>query len=442
MSDRDSYHSNADANSAEEDEGEEEEEEDESEIGERADSQCDDQGELLERESKCGTDAHSITSAQVQLNQVDPVVEEVAKPVERNDLVNPFWAEDEELEKGEIVMLPPGETQFFRDLIDIYLYPLLKDKIKEEKDAAGLKDLRNRISVAFLLLNAIFVIVVFVMQTQTSVIYIPWPCGDDVRVEPIGFMFMMTFGVIMILQIIGMLVHRTSTFMHIMATTPLQCCNKEEEDHTDDMIDLAKRMGKLDYEQNMTLNSAYGGSVISRCSDTTGFGDDERREKKKTVYRIAKNAKARAAVSMSVNKAFEKRFQRLERQLEQDNPDLEKIQKKLLGGKTAGFMSNRRTAAALQTLKQNNYTVRQEPPPQPLTGGSTVNSRYSADYPSSSIDGDSVRFRPGAVRFETGSDYSVEPPRVTTIRGVVREQWPKDRDADDDRGPDGDPDYD
>jgi len=102
-----------------------------------------------------------------------------------------------------------------QDLIEVFLKPLLKDKVKEEKLTNDLLELRNKMSVAFLLLNSIFVAVVFVMQLNMDTLYVPWPCGDDVRIEPLGLTIMIMFGAIMTIQIIGMIVHRTSTFFHI-----------------------------------------------------------------------------------------------------------------------------------------------------------------------------------------------------------------------------------
>lgn len=46
---------------------------------------------------------------------------------ERDDLVNPYWIEDKALKRGEVDYMPGAEVQFFKDLIEKYLYPLLKN---------------------------------------------------------------------------------------------------------------------------------------------------------------------------------------------------------------------------------------------------------------------------------------------------------------------------
>lgn len=49
----------------------------------------------------------------------------------RDELVNPYWIEDPDVGKGEVEYLNSHELQFWRDLLEKYLYPL--DENKEEK---------------------------------------------------------------------------------------------------------------------------------------------------------------------------------------------------------------------------------------------------------------------------------------------------------------------
>ena len=50
---------------------------------------------------------------------------------ERDDLINPFWIEDRDLGRGEVDYLSGPEIQFWKDLIDKYLYPIDADKTKQ-----------------------------------------------------------------------------------------------------------------------------------------------------------------------------------------------------------------------------------------------------------------------------------------------------------------------
>lgn len=49
----------------------------------------------------------------------------------RDDLVNPYWIEDPDVGKGEVEYLSSNEMQFWKDLLEKYLFPL--DENKEEK---------------------------------------------------------------------------------------------------------------------------------------------------------------------------------------------------------------------------------------------------------------------------------------------------------------------
>jgi chitin synthase len=48
---------------------------------------------------------------------------------------------------------------------------------KEKDDSKKLKDLRNIAVFAFLMLNALFVLVIFLLQLSKDVIHIRWPLG-------------------------------------------------------------------------------------------------------------------------------------------------------------------------------------------------------------------------------------------------------------------------
>lgn len=49
----------------------------------------------------------------------------------RDDLMNPYWIEDPEVLKGEVEFLSSAEMQFWKDLLDKYLFPI--DENPEEK---------------------------------------------------------------------------------------------------------------------------------------------------------------------------------------------------------------------------------------------------------------------------------------------------------------------
>lgn len=50
---------------------------------------------------------------------------------ERDFLTNPYWIEDPDVRKGEVDFLSSSEIQFWKDLIDQYLYPIDNDPVEQ-----------------------------------------------------------------------------------------------------------------------------------------------------------------------------------------------------------------------------------------------------------------------------------------------------------------------
>lgn len=106
--------------------------------------------------------------------------------VERDDLINPFWMEDKLLKRGVVGELEKSELQFWKDLIEKYLYPLNKNVEEQRKTALELKDLRNISVFSFTMLNAIFVLIVFLLQLNKDKIHVQWPLGvkQNITIDP------------------------------------------------------------------------------------------------------------------------------------------------------------------------------------------------------------------------------------------------------------------
>ena len=50
---------------------------------------------------------------------------------ERDNLVNPYWLEDKTLTRGAVDFLTGSEIQFWKDMIEKYLYPIDEDKAEQ-----------------------------------------------------------------------------------------------------------------------------------------------------------------------------------------------------------------------------------------------------------------------------------------------------------------------
>ncbi|KAK8746556.1 hypothetical protein OTU49_017078, partial [Cherax quadricarinatus] len=235
---------------------------------------------------------------------------------ERDDLVNPYWMEDKALKRGEVDYMPGAEVQFFKDLLEKYLHPLIKNPAEQKKMEGDLKELRNVAVFSFAMMNAIFVIICFLLQLNKDVIHIDWPLGvktnitfieatsevlisqEYLQLEPIGLVFVFFFALILIIQFVAMLFHRFGTISHILSSTELTCCNKKAEDATEDAfiqrnaVDIVKQLQKLrgidgDYDSD----SVQGGQLGRR----------------KTIHNLERHRQKKQAIG-TLDVAFKKRF--------------------------------------------------------------------------------------------------------------------------------------
>lgn len=111
--------------------------------------------------------------------------------------------------------------------------------------------LRDVAVFAFVMLNALFVLIVFLLQLNKENLHIQWPLNakntihydvgnneitisrEYLELEPIGLMFVLFFGLILVIQFGAMLVHRFATVSQILATTELDWyCGRDNADIT------------------------------------------------------------------------------------------------------------------------------------------------------------------------------------------------------------------
>ncbi|CAH2104562.1 unnamed protein product [Euphydryas editha] len=95
----------------------------------------------------------------------------------RDDLINPYWIEDPDLKKGEVDFLSQSELSFWKELIDRYLYPIDANKEEQARISRDLKELRDSSVFSFIMINALFVLIVFLLQLNKDNLHIKWPLG-------------------------------------------------------------------------------------------------------------------------------------------------------------------------------------------------------------------------------------------------------------------------
>lgn len=102
-----------------------------------------------------------------------------------------------------------------------------------------LKALRDLSVFAFTMGNALFVLVVFLLQVNKQYLHVRWPFNvqnniiydqstfeitiqrEYLNLEPISMLFVIFFGIVLFVQFIAMLFHRFATISQILATTKI-----------------------------------------------------------------------------------------------------------------------------------------------------------------------------------------------------------------------------
>uniref|UniRef100_A0AAF5PX20 chitin synthase n=1 Tax=Wuchereria bancrofti TaxID=6293 RepID=A0AAF5PX20_WUCBA len=174
-----------------------------------------------------------------------------------NSKISEVWLNDKCIRGAEKDCLDPDEEIFWNDVINKYLTPIIHNQLEQKNIRDGLMLLRNKVCSGFFMVNIVFIIIVLLLQLQKDCIHIEWPlgprynhtiipCNTDIRepiwvvtrlqLEPIGLVFLLFFMSILIIQFIGMLLHRFGTMAHIIASTQLFCWRKRVDHLTEDEL--------------------------------------------------------------------------------------------------------------------------------------------------------------------------------------------------------------
>ena len=157
---------------------------------------------------------------------------------QRDEMINPAWIEDYGIGTGRQDTLPRTEIVFWRQLLRFHLHPLIKDKDKQNQTASLLKTMRTNIVFAYLMINFLWMVVIFQLQllkfTLEDDFFIPIPryrdiYGEPERFEPLGLAFLLVFGTTLAIQFSATLIHRCGTFMHVIARTEIYASHNTVE---------------------------------------------------------------------------------------------------------------------------------------------------------------------------------------------------------------------
>ncbi|KAG6452556.1 hypothetical protein O3G_MSEX007672 [Manduca sexta] len=224
---------------------------------------------------------------------------------ERDDLINPYWVEDPNLQKGEVDFLTTAEIEFWKDLIDVYLRPIDENKEEQERIKTDLKNLRDTMVFAFAMLNSLFVLVIFLLQFNQDQLHIKVAVlveQEFLMLEPIGSLFLVFFGFVMLIQFVAMLFHRSYTITHLLSTTDLHWYFSRRPDQMSDenllerkVVEIARELQKLNTD-DLDRRAVETNDVSRR---KTLHNLEKARDTKHSVMNLDANFKRRLTILQS-----------------------------------------------------------------------------------------------------------------------------------------------
>lgn len=132
---------------------------------------------------------------------------------ESNDDIKTEYTNTEELP------LELLEKNVWEHIITNYLKPRPNNREDSKKSMVLMTDLRNKVVFGFLFLNALWLTIMTAMNEAKYTINIKIPTTTPIIIEPLGFVFLLVFSLILVLQFIGMVMHRYETMLHILSIT-------------------------------------------------------------------------------------------------------------------------------------------------------------------------------------------------------------------------------
>ncbi|CAC5410040.1 CHS1 [Mytilus coruscus] len=164
------------------------------------------------------------------------------------------------------------ETDFWNEILDKYLIPIVEDKQEKKKIQKELKSLRNNVAFGFLLVNFLFATAIFQLQNNEDQLKSFYILKEY---EPLSVTFLVVFALVILLQFIGMLIHRWGTFLHLISSVRLFSKATEEEwakQALKETENLQSADHEVDYQETISLSTI---SYDSRVNDFDIISDWE-----------------------------------------------------------------------------------------------------------------------------------------------------------------------
>lgn len=267
--------------------------------------------------------------------------------------------------------------------------------------------------------NALFVLIILLLQLNKEFLHVTWPYNvknnimfdknsfeitiqrEYLELEPISLLFVLFFGVVLVIQFIAMLFHRFATISQILATTQIDWyCSKKVKDTViaselkENAVDIARYLQKPQPE--------WDDEYLKKAKNNVGSGSD-------TIHRLL-----------------------AQHRLQKDSSNLETNFKRELfreGDLNLGRLKvSRRTINILDTKRKSMAEYRKQKKSQTInhyftSGQSTYSSLHNWDSDENMSIYQRVSYRPPSPVPSNNGIYGVP----TELRGVLKKSTGKIR---------------
>lgn len=199
--------------------------------------------------------------------QTQPEPETVAPNVDPS-----AWGQTDFLGDEKVVNISNEEEEFWRYIIKKYLEPIDEDKNRQAQIKDDLTSLRNNVVFGYFLMNLLFMIAIFQLQINEDQLSQFFIMG---QYEPLSLAFLGVFAIVLVVQFLGMCLHRWGTFLHLMSSTHIGLCSRNIEDEYAEVA--FKEAGRLqtgdpepDYVDDLdsdTEGASSGNNTLRRLDD-------------------------------------------------------------------------------------------------------------------------------------------------------------------------------
>ncbi|CAL8299942.1 unnamed protein product [Lota lota] len=169
---------------------------------------------------------------------------------------------------GCFFSLLEDEAQFWRELMERYLKPFPDDEKTKRETMKSLKDLRNKATFIYFFINLLWLVATFTLQLLKGSLSISIPkynnqlvfTGEYIKVEPVSFMFLITFVVLILLQFFTMLFHRTYTLIHFIGYVNTELRTDQQQGYNGG--DSSKDPEAYAHEPTLYSTNEDGGTMV------------------------------------------------------------------------------------------------------------------------------------------------------------------------------------